>query len=178
MSAIDPACHWSICLSLALLWFSSARNKLREQRRFQQTLLSYQLLPAPLAAVLGWLLPCLELLIAVALLIPAGRDIPALAAAALLLVYGLAMGVNLLRGRHDLECGCSPGSDQFISWGLVLRNVLLGAATLALLLPLTDRPVRVIDLLAIPLLTLLLCASYITVTSIMLERAATDREND
>ena len=178
MSPIDPACHWAICLSLALLWLASAWSKLRDPRSFHQTLLDYQLLPAPLAAALGWLLPCLELLIAMALLIPAGRDGAALAASALLLVYGAAMALNLLRGRYDLECGCTPGSGQFISWGLVLRNILLGATSVALLIPVSDRPLRLLDLLTVTAVTGLLCASYITVTSIMMERTASDRESD
>jgi uncharacterized membrane protein YphA (DoxX/SURF4 family) len=178
LSSIDPACHWAISLSLALLWLAAAWSKLRDQRDFHRLLLSYQVLPAPLAAALSWLLPCLELLVAVTLLIPAGRNIPALTAAALLLVYGLAMALNLLRGRHDLECGCTPGSGQFISWGLVWRNVLLCAASLALLIPVSDRPLRLIDLPTVTAITVLLCAAYLTVTSIMMERDASDRESD
>lgn len=178
MDTISPVLHWSVGLSLGLLWFSAAWSKLRDRGGLQQTLVAYQLLPPSLAPTLSRLLPCLEMLIGLGLLLPASRSIAALATTALLLVYGLAMAVNLRRGRFELECGCNPGTDQLISWSLVLRNVVLGATSLMLLLPFARRPLQLSDLIAVPIITALLCAAYLTATSILIEREASDREND
>jgi uncharacterized membrane protein YphA (DoxX/SURF4 family) len=178
MDTISPVLHWSVGLSLGLLWVTAAWSKLRDRGGLQQTLVSYQLLPPCLAPTLSRLLPCLEMLIGLGLLLPATRSIAALTTTALLLVYGLAMAINLLRGRFELECGCNPGTDQLISWSLVLRNVVLGAASLMLLLPFARRPLQLSDLISVPIITALLCAVYLTVMSLLIEREAGDRETD
>jgi hypothetical protein len=44
--------------------------------------------------------------------------------ASLLLLFALAMAINLLRGRREISCGCDPrGRPQPIRWALVARNV-------------------------------------------------------
>ncbi|MGH8629603.1 MAG: MauE/DoxX family redox-associated membrane protein, partial [Burkholderiales bacterium] len=67
-------------------------------------------------------------------------------ACALLLVYALAMGINLARGRRDIDCGCFKSAlKQTISGWLIGRNLLLAAAAAALLLPLAGRTTGVLD---------------------------------
>jgi len=36
-------------------------------------------------------------------------------------------GINLIRGRRDLSCGCFGGRDHQLTWALVFRNVVLAA---------------------------------------------------
>ena len=55
----------------------------------------------------------------------------ALAAAALLAVFGLAITVNVLRGRTQIDCGCfRNGMKQRIGWATVARNGVLTALAL------------------------------------------------
>src|SRR6202035_1483448 len=48
------------------------------------------------------------------------------AAAVLLGAFAVAMGINLLRGRRQIDCGCFQGAlKQPLRWTLVGRNALL-----------------------------------------------------
>lgn len=48
---------------------------------------------------------------------------------ALLAVFALAMGINLARGRWEIDCGCfQSGRRQSLSAGLIMRNGLMSAA--------------------------------------------------
>ena len=83
-------------------------------------------------------LPWLEAALAFALLVPASRHLAALGAAALLAGYALAIGINLWRGRRDIDCGCAgPEQAQPIRPVLLARNAaLVGLALVASLAPL------------------------------------------
>jgi len=48
------------------------------------------------------------------------------AAAALFIVFAIAMALNLLRGRTHIDCGCFQSAlRQPLEWRLVVRNVVL-----------------------------------------------------
>jgi hypothetical protein len=64
-----------------------------------------------------------------------------------LTAYALAMATNLLRGRVDIDCGCTPGRKQLLSWSLVVRNMILAASSLALLVPVSARTMVLADVL-------------------------------
>jgi hypothetical protein len=72
-----------------------------------------------------------------------GQALTTIASASLLGLYALAIGINLHRGRVHFDCGCSFGgkddSEQFLSGGLVVRNLILIAAALVTLFPATSR---------------------------------------
>jgi hypothetical protein len=53
-----------------------------------------------------------------------------LVAACLLALYGTAIGINLARGRDNIDCGCTgPALGQTLSGWLIMRNlVLVGVA--------------------------------------------------
>jgi hypothetical protein len=70
----------------------------------------------------------------------------ALVAALLLLVYALAIAINLARGRRDLDCGCAgPGNRRPVRGMLVARNLLYAAMALVLLLPDSGRSLVWVD---------------------------------
>ncbi len=93
---------------------------------------NYRLLPTGLARPVAYLIPPVELLIGAALLAASGWWLPPAGAALLLLLFAAAMGVNLGRGRVEIDCGCFVGLlRQRLSWTLVARNLLLAAALLA-----------------------------------------------
>jgi hypothetical protein len=65
---------------------------------------------------------------------------PELGAAALLLLFALAMGINLRRGRRHIDCGCFQSAlEQTLSWTLVMRNAVL-ALLMGLALLSNDAP--------------------------------------
>lgn len=123
-----------------LVFAQALAHKLRRPGQLARSVRDYDLLPGSLAVPAAVVLILSELsvlvLIACAFADLAG-GLPGrlgLAAAALLLVlYGLAMGINLARRKLGLDCGCTPGQTP-ISAGLVLRNlVLAGLAAGAIL---------------------------------------------
>ena len=108
---------------LAFVFGAAAVHKLRDAKAFVETLRDYQLIPSPLLGPVSALVIGLEVFVVFGLW-PVSLRTAAMATAAVLLVsYAVAIGVNLGRGRRELDCGCSWGaSGQTISWGLVFRN--------------------------------------------------------
>ncbi len=156
---IDPLLELTLAASLALLFFFAARHKRAEGAHFEAQLAAYEVLPTALVPASARLVPLAEFAIALALLVPVTRTAGAIAAAALLLAYAGAMGVNLLRGRSDIDCGCGAMPQPISGW-LVGRNVALASAALAVCLPVAARPFGLADALLCLLLTALLAATY------------------
>jgi hypothetical protein len=103
---------------------------------FQGVFAYYRLLPEVLVAPVAYLLPPVETLLGTALLLGVGSPWPEAAAAALLVLFAAAMGINIRRGRRHIDCGCFQSAlKQSLSWKLVVRNfvlsLLLGVAALA-----------------------------------------------
>lgn len=163
---IDPLLQVVIAVALALLFASAALHKRSEPARFRAQLGAYDILPAdvvkPAAAALSW---C-ELGLALLLVPDATSAIAGIAAAALLLAYAGGMGLNLLRGRTDIDCGCG-GAPQPLSWSLVGRNVALALTAVLLCVPAVDRTLAVADLLWLALLIPLLALAYAALGEIL-----------
>jgi uncharacterized membrane protein YphA (DoxX/SURF4 family) len=120
---------------ISLVFLTAAYGKLRHWAPFQGVVANYRLLPPAMAAPAAYLIPPAELLLGAALLSGIGLPWAEPCAAALLLLFALAMGINLRRGRRDIDCGCFQSAlKQTLSWILVTRNVILALLTgLALL---------------------------------------------
>jgi len=142
--ALDPLILKAISIGLALMFLFAAYHKLRDAAGFRVTLIEYQLLPDVLIAPVARAVPIAELLLGASWLLGyALHPITAIASAALLGVYALAIGLNLARGRVHFDCGCGFGgrsdNEQYLTGGLILRNLVLIAAALATLLPAGSR---------------------------------------
>ena len=159
---IDPLITLVISASLALLFFMAARHKMSSPRQFQAQLAAYDLLPEALLSPLARLLPMIEMALVFLILIPVTRPFAAFVAALLLSVYALAMAVNMLRGRSDIDCGCG-GQPQVLSIWLLLRNAVLVAGTCLLLAPASDRAMAWSDALLLVLMTAVLAMVYLLV---------------
>lgn len=133
----DPIFIIASALAIAVLLASAATHKVRAPARFARQLADYQLLPDSLVRPVARLVPLLELAIAFALLLPVSRGWAALSAASLLALYAAAIGINLWRGRRDIDCGCAgPDQAQPLRPVLLLRNsVLVVLALLASVTP-------------------------------------------
>ncbi|MBB6520945.1 MauE/DoxX family redox-associated membrane protein [Pseudoteredinibacter isoporae] len=119
----------STCVLLfSYLFLTAGLAKFRHLAYSAEAIEAYQLTPANWSAALARVLAMLEVLLAVFLLIPGSRRFAVPVAALLLMTYALAIGINLLRGRKRLDCGCNgPEARQNISWWLFGRNLLFVA---------------------------------------------------
>lgn len=142
----DPIFIIASALAIAVLLASAATHKVRAPARFARQLADYQLLPDSLVRPFARLVPLLELAIAFALLVPVSRGWATLSAAGLLALYAAAIGINLWRGRRDIDCGCAgPDQAQPLRPVLLLRNsVLVVLALLASVAPIA-RDMTVFD---------------------------------
>lgn len=140
---LDPALGLALRGGLALLLASAASHKLRDLEAFRAALGGYKLLPEASIGIASLVLIAVEIATSAALLFSSSAG---LAAAALLALYSLAIGVNLARGRREIDCGCfGPAARQPLSAGLVVRNAALIALALACALPAAPRALVWID---------------------------------
>jgi drug/metabolite transporter (DMT)-like permease len=75
------------------------------------------------------------------------RRIGACAAAAQLILFAVAIAINLRRGRTSIDCGCFGSRlRQGLSVWMVARNLVLALLALGLLLPGRPRELTVLDI--------------------------------
>lgn len=148
LPAIDPVPAAIMTLSLSALWLAAGVHKLSDLSAFEHSLEAYDLAPRAMLPVLGGLLPILELALAAGLLIAPTRPAAGALGAFLLSGYGVAIALNLHRGRRDLDCGCMGfGAQSRISSALLWRNALAAVASLSAgLLPRAQRVANWMDM--------------------------------
>lgn len=143
---MDPLVALTISLSLAALMAGAAAHQLFAWTEWQGVVRNYRLVPDDAAVVLGALLLCGEVLAGVLLLLPFARPVGASATALMLVLYAAAMGINIARGRTEIDCGCFGSRWRHgISRWMVGRNILLAILALALCMPTTQRPLTVFE---------------------------------
>ena len=149
---LDPAVNLTLRCALALLFVRALMGKLREPRQFANAIRDYELVPASSAGAIAAALLTIECALVPSLFIETTARLSALALAGLLLLYSAAIGINLLRGRRDIDCGCAgPAARQPLHEWLLYRNagfivLAIGAAT-----PVAARQLIWIDALTIAL---------------------------
>ena len=119
----------AIRVAVALVFLVAAVAKLKNLATFAGVVANYRLLPAALATPFAYGLPPLELLLGVALL--AGAPGAEWVAAGLLVLFAVAMGVNIARGRAHIDCGCFNSTlKQPLKIAFLARNTLLAVLLL------------------------------------------------
>jgi hypothetical protein len=131
MNDIFSLFNLTFLIFTALLFLRAAWHKLADFTEFQGFLADYQLLPERLVLPVAAGLVLLETAAVALMLMPVTRNAGLLLTAALLLLYAMAIGINLQRGRRQVECGCG-GAPQLLSGSLLIRN---GVLTLMALSP-------------------------------------------
>jgi hypothetical protein len=117
---------------VALVFLTAAVGKMRNWPIFQGVVANYRLLPQFLVGPVAYALPPVEALIGTALATGGLAPWSDAAAASLLGAFAVAMGINLMRGRRHIDCGCFQGTlRQPLSWILVSRNALLALLLVA-----------------------------------------------
>lgn len=159
---MDPAIEYTLRFSFALLLAAAATHKLRDLSHFRATLVEYDILPPAVTAGTAVAIATLEA--ALAAMLAAGVAVPATAACvcALMLAYAGAISANVARGRTDLDCGCmGPAARVPVSPALAIRNLVLAAAAVLLLVPGSARAAHWIDVASALVATLALAASWL-----------------
>ena len=116
------AARLAVALLLAGMFLLSGGVKLRSGR-FVTDLTNYRVLPTRMIIPVAIVVPWLEVALGALLILWVSSPIPVYLAALALTMFGMAMAINLFRGRV-ISCGCR-GSDTQISWALVLSNLAL-----------------------------------------------------
>jgi hypothetical protein len=165
---LDPAVGLLLSVTIALLFGSAAVHKLRDLRRFDEIFSAYGMVPAVARLRLSWVVPIVELAVAVGLLAAASRVYAVVAGTVLLLMYAWAIGVNLRRGRRDLACGCGgPDERRPIASWMVWRNVFLALLLGSTLLPWTARSLGFTDAVTLTFGLLTLALIYLCIDQLM-----------
>ncbi len=94
-----------VSIALGLFFVVAALPKLADPPSFAHMIYNYRLAPGPLVNVAALVLPWLELTCGVALILGIWNRPAAAIGGGLLLVFVIAIFVNLLRD-HAIECGC------------------------------------------------------------------------
>ena len=174
---IDPLIVLIISASLALLFYMAARHKMSAPAQFKAQLAAYELLPEFILPAVSKMIPYVEMAIVFLILVPLTRPAAAVVAALLLTVYALAMAVNMLRGRANIDCGCG-GHPQLLSSWLLIRNAVIITGSCLLLAPVSDRAVVWIDSLFVVLMTALLAVVYQLVEQLVRNHSFSDDRVD
>jgi uncharacterized membrane protein YphA (DoxX/SURF4 family) len=157
MEMLDPVWVWIARLALALLFAAAGLSKLWHAAEFRAAISAYALLPAPAIGPAAILLAVAEIAAAVLLLWPAGVIAGAVLLWILLLLFSAAIGINLWRGRTDIDCGCWMfGARQETSQGSIgpatlVRNAVLALILVVAVLPATSRALSVLDWSTVPM---------------------------
>jgi uncharacterized membrane protein YphA (DoxX/SURF4 family) len=117
-------------IALGVFFVAAALPKIADPPSFAHMIYNYRLLPGPLVNPASLVMPWAELLLGVALVCGIWRRTAASLVGALLLVFIVAISVNLLRG-NAIDCGCFDVADAGKSvgeriddmWMVIVRDV-------------------------------------------------------
>ncbi len=125
----DPMIDLCLRFVLALVFAGAAMSKLQNTDEFHGVVRNFRLLPRSIDGAFAFVLPWIELALAVSLITGLGLAAGSTAAGALLVIFAIAIAINIVRGRTEIDCGCfRHGLRQHLNWALVSRNAGLAAA--------------------------------------------------
>jgi hypothetical protein len=122
---------------IGVILLAAGALKIPAPAAFAKIIIGFKLVPRLFHLPLAYVLPALECTLGVALLLSIESSYEVMArwaslpASVVFVVFAAAIGINLLRGRRDISCGCfGVRESDKITWGLVWRNLLLSAFAL------------------------------------------------
>ena len=167
----DPAINLVAALILSYVFVLAGLHKCRAPAEFATTLANYRILPEGLNRQAVYLIPVIEIMTGVALLIPATAQLASFSAGGLLCIYIAAIGINLLRGRRTIDCGCGgPAQKQTISEWMIVRNVLLLFLSIIVGSQSLPRPLLWFDWLIVILATAMGCLFYNIINQLLVNK--------
>ncbi|CCW15998.1 Methylamine utilization protein mauE [Sphingobium indicum BiD32] len=112
-------------LGVGLILLIAGLDKWRHRMLLPGVIANYRLLPTGLVVPVAKILPIAEIGIGGAL-IAGFAPLPVILAILLLTLFGVAMAINIRRGRTHIDCGCGRSQLRHpIGWPLVARNIVL-----------------------------------------------------
>lgn len=125
-----PYAVFLLRIIVACVFLFAAYGKIKEGVQFINVVRAYNILPDSLIVPFAQVVPFLELIFGAWLLIGLFTRVAASVIGILLTLFIIALGVNILRGNF-VNCGCfgQYAAADTISWGLVIRDLLLLACT-------------------------------------------------
>lgn len=124
--SLDPVVVVALSLLLSYVVVDAGLHKLRSPRYYARIIDDYDVLPGASGRIAVWFVAVLELGCGVAVLVPAMHAAGLVGVGLLLTLYLLAMALNILRGRTEIDCGChGPAHRQTLSAWLLVRNLVL-----------------------------------------------------
>jgi hypothetical protein len=143
---MDPVVDRTLGTALTLLFLVAAAHKLRAPAAFRTQLADYRLVPGRATTAAAAAVVAGELTTGFAFLAAPLRLAAAGAALVLLCAYSFAIALNLVRGRRDIDCGCSgPAFRQPLTPWLLARNAVLAGIAAARFVPVRDRTLIWVD---------------------------------
>jgi hypothetical protein len=140
--SVDPLLQLTIAWCLAALLALSAAHQVLAWNEWPGIVRNHRLLPDSLTPLAAVSIPVCELLAAGAIVWPPTRGAGGMASGLLFAGFGVALAINLLRGRVHIDCGCFGVRlrGTLAPW-MVVRNLLLVFLAWCLTLPVTQRDV-------------------------------------
>lgn len=133
LTLLPATTHFLFALQLAIgfVFLVAAVSKLRRPRSFSGLIRDYNIVPSAVVVPTSTLIVAVEFFLAVALVTGAVLPVALPLAVATLVVFAVAVSVNLRRGRL-VRCGCFGDDDERISGRSVARlgEMLLAAIVL------------------------------------------------
>jgi uncharacterized membrane protein len=152
MPTIDPAISWTVSIALALVFGASAAIKFVDFAEFRGALENYRIAPEALSLPAAMLVPVSELVAAIGLLVPRYHLAAAMLLIFLLAIFTAAIGINMIRGRLYIDCGCfGPMLRQQLSYWLLIRNGVLMLLGAVVMLAVEPRAMTALDVVTIAL---------------------------
>lgn len=126
---MEPSLGLLIRFALGTMFLAAGASKLSDLGEFAEAIKHYRVIPGVTAGAAARAVAATEVVLGIVLILGFGVPYAAAAGSALLVVFALAMGINILRGRR-IPCGCKRDSEP-IQFRHIARN---GASVAALIL--------------------------------------------
>lgn len=111
---------------LAAMFLSSAVSKLKKWLEHVAIVKDYHIVPERWVLLFARAEVAAEIGVGAMLALGFWTPAAAIGATGLLVMYSLAVGINLVRGRREVSCGCGGVAGHHrLSWWLVLCNAVL-----------------------------------------------------
>jgi putative oxidoreductase len=118
---------------LGIIFIVSALGKIVDPASFADNIVAYRLLPLAVVNVFAIVMTWTEFLVGISLLNGVAARSGALLAAAMNVVFILAVSSAMARGL-SIECGCFTVAKSSIGWSLLARDVVFLALAVVVLL--------------------------------------------
>ena len=173
---LDPAIIVVTRAACAVIFVGSAAMKFSAPMEFRGAVENYRIVPEPIAGVVAWAVPILELAGAIGLVVSATLEGAAFLLLGLLAMFTGAIVLNLARGRREIDCGCfGPMMRQRLSGWLVLRNAALALLVVSAATPAGSRALLPLDYVTITSAGLALVILYVAMNYLLANAPAIAR---